>query len=222
MFIFLDETGQFVKKDHEKYFVLGSFTVGDPRRTEKRFRSFIKNSYPKHLRHLSEIKFSNNSISDELRLRTLRFLSNLDVRAKFAYLKRENIPVSFRTNNHQIKAGELYTHAVGDLLEMYLPANEQEFRVFCDKRQLKGLTTADFKRILIARLLPKLPPNPNIQIEMVDSTSSANIQITDWLTGAIGRRLEKKRLGEECSELIKNNITGIQELFVGREERALW
>ena len=42
---------------------------------------------------------------------------------------------------------------------------------------------------------------------MVDSTSSANIQIADWLTGAIGRRLEKKRLGEECSELILRGNT---------------
>lgn len=221
MFIFLDETGQFVRKDHEKYFVLGSFTVGDRRRTEKRFRSFINNSYPKYLRHLSEIKFSNNSISDELRLRTLHFLSDLDVRAKFTYLKRENIPLNFRSGR-QIKTGELYTHAVGELLEMYLPINESEFRVFCDKRQLKGVTTADFTRILSARLLPKLPPNPIIQIEMVDSTSSANIQIADWLTGAIGRKLGKKRLGDECAELIKNNITGLQELFVGQGERQDW
>jgi len=34
-YIFLDESGQFTKRPNEKYFVVGSFTIGNPRRTEK-------------------------------------------------------------------------------------------------------------------------------------------------------------------------------------------
>src|SRR5271157_1980340 len=96
MIIFLDESGQFVRKDHEKYFVVGSFTVGDPRRTKKQIRSFFRSRYPKKQRNLPEIKFSSSGIDDRLRLRTLKHISELDVRIKYAFLKRENIPVDFR------------------------------------------------------------------------------------------------------------------------------
>lgn len=41
---------------------------------------------------------------------------------------------------------------------------------------------------------------------MIDSTTSENIQIADWISGAIGRYLEKKDLGEECYQILKNNI----------------
>lgn len=69
-YIFLDESGQFTKHNHEKYFVVGSFTVGNFRRTEKRFRSWQKSKFPKHIRNQSEIKFSEVKISDDLRLKT--------------------------------------------------------------------------------------------------------------------------------------------------------
>ncbi len=41
MYIFLDESGQFSKNDHEEYFVVGSFTVGDQKRTNKEFRKWF-------------------------------------------------------------------------------------------------------------------------------------------------------------------------------------
>jgi len=48
--IFLDESGQFARRAYEKYFVVGSFTVGNPRRTKKnsfdpgRDQGFFENS----------------------------------------------------------------------------------------------------------------------------------------------------------------------------------
>lgn len=41
---------------------------------------------------------------------------------------------------------------------------------------------------------------------MLSSTTTANIQIADWITGALARYLEQKKLGQECYEILKNNL----------------
>lgn len=212
-YIFLDESGQFTKYNNEIFFVIGSFTVGDPNRTEKKFRSWQRSRFPKKMRFQPEIKFSNIIISDRLRLSTLKFISELDIRIRFTFLKKENIPDEF---NHKgkIKSGHLYTQIIGDTLQLYLPNSDNEFRVFCDQRHLKGITRAQFKSILRTLLLPSLPANSAVQIEMLDSAKYANIQIADWVTGALASYLERKQLGQEYFEIIKNNIIGEgQELF---------
>ena len=96
MYIFLDESGQFIKHNHEEYFVIGSFTVGDPKRTAKDFRAFFKKHYPKKMKNQSEVKWSATGISDKLRLKTLRFISRLDVRIRYIYLLKNNIPAEYR------------------------------------------------------------------------------------------------------------------------------
>ena len=58
-YIFLDESGQFTKNNKEKYFIVGSFTVGNPRRTEKQFYSWQRNKFPKNFvisRKLNSLK----------------------------------------------------------------------------------------------------------------------------------------------------------------------
>lgn len=213
-YIFLDESGQFVKRDHEKHFVVGSFTVGNPRRTQKQFRCWQQSKFPRKMRNLPEIKFSEAKISESLRLNTLKFISNLDIRIHFCYLCRENIPIDY-WHKEKLQSGLLYTNIIGELLEMYLPINDMEFRVFCDRRHLKGITRAEFKNILHARMLPKLSPKTIFQIEMVDSITSPNIQIADWISGALAGFLEKKKLGQQFYQVLKNNIlTGEgKELF---------
>jgi len=213
-YIFLDESGQFTKRDHENYFVVGSFTVGNPRRTEKQFRSWQHSRFPRKLRSQSEIKFGDVRITNQLRLRTLKFIANLDVRIHYAYLLRENIPFDYWKKN-TLQSGLLYTNVIGETLEMYLPLNDSEFRAFCDERHLKGFKRSQFKSALKARLLLQVPKETIMQIEMVNSTTNANIQIADWITGSLGRYLEKKELGEECYQILRNNLllAGGRELF---------
>ncbi len=68
----------------------------------------------------------------------------------------------------------------------------------------------------MARLLPALPKGVVLQIEMADSATVANIQIADWIAGALARYLEKGKLGEECFKILKENIIGeSRELFNG-------
>jgi len=212
MFIFLDESGQFTKHNDEQYFVIGSFTVGDPKRTEKKFRSWQKSRFPRRLRNQPEIKFSEIKIRNELRLRTLKMISRLDVRINYSYLKRENIPSEYRSDG-KISTGLLYTQVVAENLKLYISSTDNEFRVFCDRRHLKGLTLTEFREILTANLLPLLPKNSMVQIEMIDSTTNANIQIADWIAGALAKYHERKELCDECYESLKNNIIKSDELF---------
>lgn len=215
-FIFLDESGQFNKLDHEQYFVVASFTVGKPRRTDKSFAGWRTSKFPRRIRYQSEIKFSDVDITDDLRLRTLRHIANLDVRIRYVYLLRDNIPDSYKSEKI-LQSGKLYTNVIGDLLDMYLPTSDRELRIFCDQRQLKGISRPQFKSILEARLRPHVTPQTIIQIEMIDSTSNRNIQIADWIVGALAAYIEKKPLGDEYFKILKNNLLDDgKELFTGK------
>src|SRR3989344_2114898 len=183
-YIFLDESGQFTKHDREKYFVVASFTVGEPRRTAKAFRSWKASQFPGKMRDQSEIKFSNVKITDALRLKTIKRISDLDVRIRYIYLLRDNIPHTYR-HKETLRSGHLYTNVIGELLDGYLPSDESELRVFCDERHLKGIKRSEFQEILKSRLIPRMSPRSIIQIEMIDSAMHPNIQIADWIVGAL-------------------------------------
>jgi len=212
-YIFLDESGQFTKYNNEELFVIGSFIVGDPRRTEKQFCSWQREKFPKKLRHQPEIKFSEVKIKENLRLRTLKFIADLDIRINYSYLLSKNIPDDY-IRKDKLQSGLLYTNIIAETLEMFLPINDLEFRVFCDERHLKGIKRSKFKEIIVSNLLPQLPKGAIVQIEMLDSKKNANIQIADWVAGALAWCLEKKALGEECGQILKNNILNEgKELF---------
>jgi len=132
--IFLDETGQLSKNINGNYFLIGSFTTGDP--------------------------------------------------------------------------GHLYTEIVTQLIRSYLPIKDLDFRVFCDQRNLKGLTKEDFKSIITANIVSQLTLKTIIQIERMDSTTNANIQIADWICGALGRYHNKGKMGKEFFGVLKNNLLG--------------
>jgi len=212
--VFIDESGQFTKHNNDQYFVVGSFTIGTPKRTEKQFKVWQKTKFPKKMRHQPEIKFSEVKIGDDLRLNTLKFIANLDVRIHYVYLLRKNIPEEYVKKN-KLQSGLLYTNVIGELLEMYLPVADCNFCVYCDERHLKGLKKSEFKNILKARLAPQLPQNCLCQIDMLDSCGNSNIQIADWLVGALCSYLEKKPLGEDFFRILKNNIIQVdgKELF---------
>ena len=55
-YIFLDESGQFNKGNNEHYFIVGAFTVGNVKRTNKLFRSWHRSRFPLKLRYRSEIR----------------------------------------------------------------------------------------------------------------------------------------------------------------------
>lgn len=208
MYIFLDESGQFTKHNHEEYFVVASFTVTDQRRTNKAMRSWFRTRFPRRMRTQSEIKWSARGIDNALRLRTIKHIAGLDVRVRYGYLLRENIPNSYRQKG-KIESGLLYTNIIGEVLEKYMPTDEKEIHVFCDQRSLKGMTKNEFELTIRARLLPLCAPGTSVQVEMVDSTTNANIQIADWISGALTRYLDGGPFGSEYYKILQNNLLGL-------------
>lgn len=205
MYIFLDESGQFTKHNHENYFVVGTFTVGDQRRTDKAMRSWFHSKFPRKMRTQSEIKWSANNISDSLRLRTLKHIAKLDIRIRYGYLLRKNIPVSYRKKG-KIESGVLYTNIIGEILEKYVPTDDKNLYIFCDRRSLKGMTKKHFESAIAGKLLPLCSHGTTVQVEMIDSTTNANIQIADWISGALAAYLENRLLGEDFYKILKNNL----------------
>lgn len=114
-YIFLDESGHFDKRTDGKYFVIGSFTVGAPRRTAKAFRSWCKTRLPKKIRYQSEIKFSDHGIINDLRIRTLKFIAKLDIRIHYSYFLRGDIPFDY-WKKEKLRSGLLYTNVIGETL----------------------------------------------------------------------------------------------------------
>ena len=212
-YIFLDESGQFNKNDDGAYFVVGSFTVGDPRRTEKSFRSWCKSRFPKKMRNRSEIKWSSTGISADLRIRTLKYIAKLDIRVRYVYLLRKNIPLEYWRDT-KLRGGLLYTNIVGELIDTFLPSTDLDFRIFCDRRQLRGIKFIDFRENIRGRILAKLPAKAIVQVEMIDSSTSPNIQIADWIVGALAHYKENRKNGKEYMNILKDNILSDgKELF---------
>lgn len=212
MFIFLDESGNFNKKDG-KYFLVVSYTVGDIKRVEKAFRRWQNTKFPRRLKYRSEVKFSDPELEDRLRLTTLQHLVRQDCRIFYTYLKIKNVPEQYHTGDGRFKTGLLYTEIVGETLELYLPVTELEVRVFRDQRLLKGITKFQFDEHLRVRLLPELPAKINLQIASVDSTTKAAIQVADWFCGALARYHENKPMGKEFYSVLSGNIVKQKELF---------
>lgn len=216
MYIFLDESGNFTKHNHEEYFVIGSFTVGDQKKINKGFRKWFRTKFPKKMRTQNEVKWSANGISDDLRLRTLKYISKLDVRIRYGYLLRSNIPSTYRNKKNKIDEGILYTNIVSEVLEQYVPTDEKEIYIFCDQRNLKGMTKQKFISSITAKLLPLCSHDTSIQIDMIDSMSSPNIQIADWISGALARYYEKGKNGDEYFRVFKNNFLGEGKEFFSK------
>lgn len=212
MIIFLDESGNLTGKNSD-YFIVGTFTVGEPRRIAKAFRKWQKSKFPKKLRVQSEVKFNNAHLDDDTRFKTLKFLLKQDIRIFYSFLNKKNIPREYRKKGKVHETGSLYAEVVGSTLELYLPATEGEFRIIRDRKTLKAMTVSEFDEYLKTRMLPQLPAKINFRVQAVDSTTNPAVQVADWVCGALARYYEKKVLGKEFYETLKKNIVGEKELF---------
>lgn len=212
MFLYLDESGTLTGKNG-RYFIVGSFTVGDPKRIAKAFRKWQKSKFPKRLRGQSEIKFNNSHIDPETRLKTLNYLSKQDIRIFYTFLNKKNIPEEYRKKGRVHETGSLYAEIVGSTLELYLPVTEGEFRIIRDQKTLKAMSVSEFDEALKTRMLPQLPAKINFRMQAVDSTTNPLVQVADWVCGALARYYEEKPMGKKFYETLKGNIVGEKELF---------
>lgn len=212
MFVFLDESGNFTG-DKDSYFIVGGFVTGNPRRTAKAFRKWQRTKFlNKKLRYRTEVKFSDTRLNDEVRAKTLLYFSKQDIRIFYSFLKKENIPLEFRRQKG-LESGRLYAEIIGKTIGLLIPTADIEFRVFSDKRHLRKIPQSEFREILRLDLLPKLPAKVVLQIETIDSSTNPNIQIADWICGALYRYYNKRKNGEKFYKIIHNNIIASEELF---------
>lgn len=211
MYIYLDESGTLTGGAGD-YFIVASFTVGDIRKIAKEFRKWQKNKLPKKLKVKPEVKFNDN-INNTLRLKTLKHFANQDIRIFYTFLKKKNIPLEYYKKGKVHETGLLYTEIVKSTLGLYIPITDKQVFVIRDRRTLKGVTVEQFNDTIIASLLPNLPAKVVFQIQAVDSTSSAQVQIADWICGALAHYYEGKPMGKEFYAVLKGNIVQEKELF---------
>ena len=211
MHTYLDESGTLTESD-SKYFIIGSYSVGDPRKIAKVFRKWQRSKFPKKLRVKPEVKF-NDDLTDKLRLKTLRYFAKQDIRIFYTYLKKKNIPEEYYKKGKVHETGLLYAEIVRATLELYMPVVENELIVIRDQRTLKGVTVEKFNDVLKASLLPRLPAKVIFQVQAVDSTTNPLVQVADWVCGALARYYEQKPMGEEFYNVLKGNIVQEKELF---------
>jgi len=211
MFIFIDESGN-LTKDKEFYFLLGGFITNNPKRTAKAFRKWQRTKFPKKLRYKNEVKFSDTGLDEKLRLKTIDYFAKQDIRIFYTFLNKSNVPSEYRKKKG-IETGRLYAEITAKTLSLLLPTTDLEFRVFRDRKQLKKLSQAKFNEILRLDLLPNLPAKVIVPIEALDSLDNSNIQIADWICGALFRYYNKRKNGEKFFVTLKNSVIAYNELF---------
>jgi hypothetical protein len=218
MFVYLDESGN-LTKGNGAFFIVATFTVGDPQRIVNAFRRWQRRKFPRKLRDQAEVKFNDAHITDELRKKTIAYLSKQDVRIFYTYFEINNIPEDYRKKGKISESGLLYAEIVRATLELYIPITHPSFFVIRDRRTLKGMSPTEFHEKLKVSLLPKLPPKTAFHAEAVDSTASPQVQVADWICGALARYYEKKPLGNTFYNILKSNIVGERELFTAYWEK---
>ena len=212
---YLDETGNLLNSS-ERYFIVATFTSNEPSKLAKAFRKWQKNKFPKQLKNKAEVKFNNPTLDDTIRLKTIQHFVEQGIHIFYSYLAIKNIPVTYRRKNKVHDTGKLYLEIVASTLDLQLPLTTNEFRVIRDQRTTKGMSNTEFNEALKIRLLPKLPAKTPVHIDIVDSTASPQVQIADWICGALARYYEKKRSGEKFFELLKPALLKGEELFAAK------
>jgi len=212
MYIFLDESGNF-QGDKEKLFIVGGFITGNQRATAKAFRKWQYSKFTnKKLRFRNEVKFTDTRLTDKLRAQTLLYLTQQNVRIFYSFLKSENIPLEFRKKS-ALESGRLYTEIIAKTLDLIFPSAEAQIIVNLDHRSLKKVSQKEFKETLRLHTLLQLPKKAIVYVNTVDSTTDPNIQIADWICGALYRYHTKRKFGKEFYKILHGSITASEELF---------
>lgn len=212
MYIFLDESGNFKSKNKEDYFIVGGFVTGQPDRTIKMFRKWQHTKFPKKLRYKTEVKFSDTGLTEKMRLKTLEYFTQHDLRIFYSFLHKANIPLEYRQAK-QLKSGLLYAEIVAQTIHLLLPTTATVLRIFRDTRHLSKISQAKFNEIIKLNLLPNLCAKTLIQIKVINSATNLNIQIADWVCGALFRYHNKRKNSKQYFSILKSSIIESKEMF---------
>jgi len=199
MHIYVDEAGNLIGPEgKERIFLVGTLKTENNRAIRKLFERAKRYALPKKQRHLTEIKAS--SAPDRFRQRILRGLSKLDVEVHLAVCRAERIPWALK--GHE---GLVYLHLVRETIRACLTEEAQETYVVIDKRQLHGISRADFDLHLRVPLALQLPANARLEIIHRDSTTDPGLQAIDYVCWAAFQKWQ--RGDSEWYALIGGQVT---------------
>lgn len=204
--VFVDEVANF-RGGRDRYCIFTAFTTHQPRVTRKCFIRAKQTKLPRKYRHYTEIKFSDRVISAQFKKHVLRQLSQEEIRIYSLVFARDNLPGVLQQQADRL----IYCDLIGRLLELCPLAESQEVYLFLDSRNLKGLTRREFDMDLRKRLLPQLRKGARLEIQHIDSTTNVNIQVADFLCGAVFQKYERGNL--EYYTLIADRISAEEKLF---------
>lgn len=178
MHTYVDEAGNLIGLGgQERVFLVGALKTENNRAIRKLFEQAKRYTLPKGQRHLTEIKAS--WAPDRFRQHILRGLSRLDVEIHLSMCRAERIP--WELKGHE---GLVYLHLVREAVSLCLTGETQEAHVVIDKRQLHGISRADFDLHLRVALALCLPANARLRIIHRDSTTDPGLQAIDYVCWA--------------------------------------
>ena len=201
MYIIIEESGQFSKKSKTKNFVIGAFGVSNIKYSYNKISAWFKDKFVKE-KYRNEIKWSSEEISDTLRLKTLTHIKGLEIEIQYVHINNKEIPLSYY-NLKGLESGKLYVDLIIQVLKKFNLKSEDLIHIFCDNRSLKNIPTNQFKKFLLRYLYDQYGTKKTIHIDIVTSHTHINIQIADWITGAISRYLEKGHLWKEIGQILE-------------------
>ncbi|MFQ5594907.1 MAG: DUF3800 domain-containing protein [Anaerolineae bacterium] len=205
MHIYVDEAGNLIGPEgEERIFLVGTLKTENNRAIRKLFERAKRHTLPKKQRHLTEIKAS--WASDRFRQRILRGLSKLDVEVHLAVCRVEQMPWELKG-----REGLVYLHLVRETIRTCLTEEAQETYVVIDKRQLHGISRANFDLHLRVALALHLPANARLEIIHRDSTTDPGLQASDYVCWAAFQKWQ--RGDPEWYVLIDSRVT---------TERIIW
>jgi hypothetical protein len=214
LYVFLDEAGN-LRDDRNRHAVLVAFVTDQPKVTRKCFVRARQAKLPTKYQHYAEIKFSDRVIPDDFKKHVLRQLARTEIQIYALVVVKEHLPPEFRIQAE----GIIYCHLVGQLLELCGLEESNEVYLFLDRRSLQGLTRQEFDARLRHRLLCQLREGVRLEIQHPDSTTNVNVQVADFLCGAIFRKYE--RGNQEHYALIERRIIAEEILTGNKNERHL-
>jgi hypothetical protein len=214
LYVFVDEAGN-LRADRDRYSVLVAFVTEQPKATRKCFVRAKQTKLPRQYQHYAELKFSDRVIPDDFKKHVLRQVARNEIRIYVLVVAKEYLASNFSGQAE----GMIYCHLVTRLLESCHLAESDEVYLFLDRRSLGGLTRQEFDARLRRQLLTRLRERARLEIQHPDSTTSVNIQVVDFLCGAVFQKYE--RCNPEYYSLIEDRIV-VEEILTGHKiERHL-
>lgn len=201
-YVYIDESGQSKATSSEKGLVVASFASKNQNLAANAFKKWRKRKFPHWSHNLGEIKFSNSGITPELHAKTLTYFASLDIEIRSAFFLSENVPAEFMDEDGP-HDGILYVHAIEQLLRSYMPLDDLIFIVCCDKRHIKDMSEKQFTDYLRTVLAASASHNARVEVLTADSASNANLQVADWIVGALATHLNEKRNGDTYYKILE-------------------